>query len=204
MIPNIKSPSEQLAILRSHDPSATTQHTFLPFFGHHTSPDGRITASCLSQFYSIHFKLDGINYPSAEHAMMAAKARLFNDHKTFNQIVKTATPAKAKALGRKVKGYVEKEWDAARYNIVVRNNLAKFSQHSNLGEFLLSTGESVLVEASPWDTIWGIGFRYDSPFVRSPREWKGQNLLGFALMEVRERLRYEKRENFEENSRDKL
>jgi ribA/ribD-fused uncharacterized protein len=71
---------------------------------------------------------------------------------------------------------------------VVAGNLAKFSQHAPLSEFLLLTGEKVLVEASPYDRIWGIGMSADAPNVTEPQTWKGPNLLGFALMEVRRQL----------------
>ncbi len=70
-------------------------------------------------------------------------------------------------------------------------NLAKFGQHADLREFLLTTGDRVLVEASPFDRIWGIGMGPNNPAALRPSAWRGQNLLGFALMEVRERLRHE-------------
>jgi ribA/ribD-fused uncharacterized protein len=88
-----------------------------------------------------------------------------------------------------VAGFDEQVWDGHRYNIVVAGNLAKFSQHLQLCTFLLGTGERVLVEASPVDQVWGIGLGRDDPAVADPARWHGPNLLGFALMQVRARLR---------------
>ena len=89
---------------------------------------------------------------------------------------------------RRVRGFSEDRWAAARYDIVVAGNVAKFSQNDELRRYLLSTGTRVLVEASPLDRVWGIGLAEDDQRARSPSRWRGKNLLGFALMEVRERL----------------
>ena len=88
-----------------------------------------------------------------------------------------------------VQGFDEAKWQAARYDIVVRGNLAKFSQNEALRSFLLNTGERVLVEASPVDPIWGIGLAANDPLAEQPAQWRGLNLLGFALMDVRRSLR---------------
>ena len=72
---------------------------------------------------------------------------------------------------------------------MLNGNWCKFSQNPGLREFLLSTGDSILVEASPYDSIWGIRLSADSPEAQDPMKWRGQNLLGFALMEVRDELR---------------
>ena len=98
-------------------------------------------------------------------------------------------PRQAKDLGRRVRGFDEEKWVATRFELVVRGNLAKFDQHANLREFLLGTGERVLVEASPVDRIWGIGLAADDERAEKPGLWRGLNLLGFALMEVRRALR---------------
>ena len=95
----------------------------------------------------------------------------------------------AKAAGREVQAFDEEVWADKRWDIVVRANDAKFSQNAALRDFLLATGEQVLVEASPVDFVWGTGFAADSPYAEIPSEWTGMNLLGFALMEVRSRLR---------------
>jgi len=74
-------------------------------------------------------------------------------------------------------------------DLIVAGNMAKFGQHPDLREFLLGTGDRVLVEASPRDRIWGIGLAAGDERATSPDDWLGLNLLGFALMEVRHQLR---------------
>jgi ribA/ribD-fused uncharacterized protein len=118
--------------------------------------------------------------------MMWRKATLFGDNETASQILAASHPRQAKALGRQVTGFNQRVWDSHRYDAVVAGNLAKFSQHDELRTFLLGTGERVLVEASPVDRIWGIGLAADDPRAGDPAQWRGPNLLGFALMEVRE------------------
>ncbi len=98
-------------------------------------------------------------------------------------------PKQAKDLGRRVAGFEEEAWAAARFDLVVRGNLAKFGEHADLRGFLLGTGERVLVEASPMDRVWGIGMAADDERAGRPEMWQGLNLLGFALMEVRHALR---------------
>ncbi|MBN2266897.1 MAG: NADAR family protein [Candidatus Babeliaceae bacterium] len=162
---------------------------YLLFWGHQQRQDGRISKSCLSNWYPAAFTREGIEYLTTEHYMMAQKAKLFGDTAIYYEILKATTPKEAKNLGRKVQGFDETTWNANRIEIVVAGNLAKFSQHAPLSEFLLSTGEKVLVEASPYDRIWGIGMSADAPNVTDPQAWNGLNLLGFALMEVRRQLR---------------
>jgi len=161
---------------------------YLPFWGHRESADGRVTASCLSQWFPARFQIDGVAYPTAEHFMMAEKARLFDDPAMLARILVAATPKDAKALGREVRGYDDARWVAHRFDAVVRGNVAKFSQSPALGAYLAGTGTRVLVEASPRDTVWGIGLGASNPRVADPAAWRGLNLLGFALMVVRERL----------------
>jgi len=160
------------------------------FWGHTPSKDGSVTKSCFSQWWSGHaFVIDGVRYATAEHFMMAEKARLFQDADTLAEILAAGSPALAKKLGRKVAHFDDKVWLRHRWNIVVQGNAAKFAQHEALRTFLLQTGDRVLVEASPYDRIWGIGMATTDPNVEKPESWKGLNLLGFALMEVRSRLR---------------
>jgi ribA/ribD-fused uncharacterized protein len=159
---------------------------FLFFWGHR--PGRGITASCFSQWYPAPFQQGGHQYATAEHYMMAEKARLFDDHQRLDEILACSDPDRAKALGRKVRGFDPTRWQAAAYDIVVAGNLAKFSQNPLLKQFLLSTHSKVLVEVSPVDAIWGIGLHRDDPRVSQPEQWQGSNLLGFALMEVRQRL----------------
>jgi ribA/ribD-fused uncharacterized protein len=147
---------------------------------------GRKPKGRLSQWYPSRFTLDGVEYPTAEHYMMAEKARLFGDTATVEKILAVPDPGRAKALGRRVRGFDEDAWAAARYDIVVRGSVAKFGADERLRGYLLSTTGKVLVEASPLDTIWGIGFDENRPEARRPSRWRGLNLLGFALMDARE------------------
>lgn len=118
--------------------------------------------------------------------MMAEKAALFDDQEIRAQVLRAPAPNAAKALGRNVRGFNDKVWLQHRYDIVVRANQAKFSQHPPLNEYLLQTGSRVIVEASPVDNIWGIGLAQDNADASNPNLWKGLNLLGFALMQVRD------------------
>lgn len=161
---------------------------YLLFWGHRPLPAGEVGKSVLSQWYEAPFEVGGTRYATAEHFMMAGKARLFGDAQAHERILAATSPSSAKKLGRTVKGFDDARWNAARFDLVVEGNLAKFSQNTTMGEFLKSTGERVIVEASPVDRIWGIGMAADDPHAENPRLWKGLNLLGFALMEVRDRL----------------
>lgn len=162
---------------------------YLLFWGHQPSKDGTITKSCLSQWWETSFVVAGIAYRSAEHWMMAEKARLFGDEQILAQILAAKSPAETKKLGRQIHDFVPQIWEEHKYQLVKAGNLHKFSQYQPLADFLLATGDRILVEASPVDTIWGIGLAADHPDAENPARWQGPNLLGFALMEVRDQLR---------------
>ena len=125
---------------------------------------------------------------TAEHYMMVQKTRAFGDTSIARHILDAATPEDAKALGREVRGFNEKVWAAIRYDVVVAANFEKFRQHTDLGAYLRSTEGQILVEANPADRIWGIGLAANDIRAPKPAEWRGLNLLGFALMDVRDRL----------------
>lgn len=165
-----------------------TPPKFVFFWGHQPAADGSITKSCFSQWWHSPFTVDGIEYRTAEHFMMASKARLFGDTATLERILGALHPKQAKDLGRSVAHFDQEVWLSQRFDLVVAGNHAKFSQHPALAEFLLGTGHDVLVEASPLDRIWGIGLAADSPDASRPEHWRGLNQLGFALMQVRHRL----------------
>ena len=158
------------------------------FFWGHRKPKTGVSKSCFSQWYDSSFEIDGIRYQTAEHYMMAEKARIFNDEQAVKKAIEAKDPRMAKKIGRSVRHFDEALWQTHRFEIVVRANLAKFSQNQELGSFLRSTQNRVLVEASPLDKIWGIGLAADDPKAASPHLWKGLNLLGFALMKVRTEL----------------
>lgn len=162
---------------------------YLPFWGHTPPADGSVSKACFSQWFVAPFVVDGIVYPTAEHWMMAQKAFLFHDPQVAAKIIAASTPGEAKKLGREVRGFDDIRWNRKRTEIVRTGNFHKFSQHLVLRNFLLNTGDAVLVEASPVDAIWGIGLPPDHADVYHPWDWRGLNLLGFALMEVRELLR---------------
>lgn len=159
---------------------------YLFFWGHQPAKDGSITKTCFSQWWESDFTVEGITYRSAEHWMMAKKAELFNDNEVLEKIHACASPAEAKKLGREVRNYDDALWLENRYAIVKEGNYHKFSQDAALKDFLLNTGSRIIVEASPVDDIWGIGLPADNPKAANPATWRGLNLLGFALMEVRD------------------
>ena len=121
--------------------------------------------------------------------MMAEKARLFGDKEVEKEIMNTSDPKLMKALGRKVRNFDPQVWDKVKYSIVLNGNYYKFTQNKEMMDFLLSTGDKILVEASPMDTIWGIGLSKDNEKSQNIAAWRGKNLLGFALMEVRDEIR---------------
>ena len=159
------------------------------FWGHTPRDPGTVDKACLSQWWPSPFEVDGVKYSTAEHYMMAEKARLFGDEEAVQRIIAAPNASDAKAIGREVRGFDQDRWEEHRVDIVVRGNTAKFSQNPTLKEYLLKTGEAVLVEASPNDRIWGIGLAEHDNSAANPLAWRGLNLLGFALMQVRSALR---------------
>jgi ribA/ribD-fused uncharacterized protein len=161
---------------------------WLMFWGHRAEADGSAGKGSLSQWWPSLFTVDGVAYASAEHWMMARKAVLFGDAESLPKILAAPTPAEAKALGRLVRGFDDARWKAECFEIVVAGNVHKFGQDPALRDFLLGTANRVLVEASPRDVVWGIGLGAANERATDPRQWRGRNLLGFALMEARSRL----------------
>lgn len=143
-------------------------------------------AGRFSQWYMSTFN-DGIEgYDNAEQWMMSEKARLFRDMETRVRIKSTSNPSVIKKLGREVRHFVPEVWDASCIKFVIMGNYMKFSQDENLKKYLLSTMDSILVEASPYDAIWGVKLFPDEPALKDPNKWRGTNYLGFALMTVRD------------------
>lgn len=162
---------------------------YLYFWGHTPRQAGEVDKSCFSQWFPAAFTAGGETYPTAEHWMMAEKARLFEDEDVRKRILAARTPGEAKKLGRQVQSFELSRWDEVKFDLVVAGNYHKFSQHPALQAYLLTTGDRVLVEASPVDAIWGNGLAADHPDATQPSRWPGENLLGFALMAVRDQLR---------------
>jgi ribA/ribD-fused uncharacterized protein len=143
----------------------------------------------LSNWFDCKFRYKGITFFNSEQAFMWEKAVFFGDMDTAALIMKTPSPSQCKKLGRIVKGFNADVWLSAGYEVMVAVNLAKFGQNHRLKDTLLSTEDKIIVEASPYDKIWGIGLYHDDDKVLDEKNWKGKNLLGKALMEVREVLK---------------
>lgn len=162
---------------------------FLYFWGHRQQKPNHTDKSCLSQWFPAAFTVDGIQYKTAEHWMMAKKALLFNDEEKFHQIINCESPGEAKKLGSLVAGFDETVWNENKFRIVCDGSMHKFRQNPSMLHFLRTTGNKVLVEASPVDTIWGIGLPPEKAENTNIRNWRGTNLLGFALMHARDELK---------------
>ena len=142
-----------------------------------------------SQWFASEFTIDGQKYNTAEQYMMYKKALLFGDEEVANAIMRTANPREQKALGRKVRGFNVETWVEHCREYVYEANLAKFSQNPEMLDELMETGDRELVEASPYDKIWGIGIHYDDEKALDKEQWQGTNWLGEAIMRVRTELR---------------
>lgn len=128
------------------------------------------------------FTVDGIEYNCGEQFFMHMKALQFGDKESAEKIMKEKNPREQKALGRKIKGFIPEEWNKFKYETVKRGLREKFLQNEELKEFLLSHKTEYIVEASPEDRIWGIGFR-ESVALKNKENW-GENLLGKILTEL--------------------
>ena len=152
------------------------------------SSGGVLDKGCLSQWFPGDFAVEGEMYSCAEQYMMAEKARVFGDNATLGKILAAETPHEIKKLGREVAGFDGSIWDGMKFGIVVRGNMAKFSQNEKLRDFLVGTADATLVEASPKDRVWGVGLEETDRRILYPDLWQGENLLGKALMKVREEI----------------
>ena len=139
----------------------------------------------LSNWYASRFCLSGIIYSSMEQYMMHQKALCFHDAEIDSQILKTDTPSTIKALGRQVSNYNDLIWSGVRQILVYQGLIEKFNQNPELLDKLLSTKDALLAECAVSDRIWGIGLSMTDPARLDYKLWRGQNLLGFALMQAR-------------------
>ena len=144
---------------------------------------------CFSNWYPCSFTVDGISYTSTEQYMMHSKAVLFGDLETAGRITATDDVAEIKALGRTAHGFDPAMWQAMRESVVERGVLEKFLQNPDLARVLLSTGDAVLAEAAAKDQVWGIGLGMQDSEKEDASNWRGENLLGQCLMNVRTALR---------------
>lgn len=149
------------------------------FFFHQSSP--------FSQWYICNFHDDMYGYNCMEQYMMYHKALLFKDYDTANKIIKFLyTPKQYKQFGRQVKNFDSKIWDQNKIKIVMKGNMLKFGQNPDLKEILLSTKGTMLVEASPYDKIWGCGLSENDNRIHDYKNWTGQNILGSILTVIRD------------------
>lgn len=145
----------------------------------------------LSNWYLSGFTVNEITFSSMEQYMMYNKAIVFSDKEIAKQILETDDVSLIKDLGRKVKNYNDNYWNGVRQIIVYEGLYAKFSQNEELKKQLLSTGNAILAECAVRDLIWGIGLSMHDPDRFDRNKWRGQSLLGYATMRVREKLKFE-------------
>ena len=162
---------------------------YIFFWGHTNKYNEEAGKFCFSQWFESPFRVNDVLFKTAEHWMMAQKALLFKDKNIFDKIINCEKPGEAKELGRQVLNYSDQIWDEKKFDIVKLGNIHKFNQYPQFADYLLKTENRILVEASPLDVIWGIGLSQDSNDVENIYTWRGQNLLGFALMEARDFLK---------------
>ena len=156
------------------------------FFSEYTNNSHNVNKTCFSNFYPAQFVDDkGITFHNSEQYLMYHKALLFNDIQIANNILSVKTPSTIKKLGRAVRNFNESKWVECRRQIMGDGLYFKFNQNQDMKNFLLSTGDLILVEASPYDTIWGIGLSETNAMNTSEYQWRGQNLLGKSLMDIR-------------------
>ena len=138
-----------------------------------------------SNWYRSSFKVDGITFDTVEKYMMYQKAILFKDRETANKILLATSPGEIKALGRKVKNFDNKIWDEHKFDIVFTGVFNKFTQNEELKQWLIETDADYFVEASPFDAIWGIKLDASDSRCLDVKQWKGENLLGKAILKAR-------------------
>ena len=126
-----------------------------------------------------------VSYNSAEKYMMVKKALLFNDTEIATKMLKSNNPRTVKALGRKVKNFTQSVWESNRLDIVTQASILKFTQNQDLLRQMQAHSALTLVEASPYDLIWGVGLLPSDVTILDSKNWKGQNLLGQCLMTAR-------------------
>lgn len=157
----------------------------------YTVRDGHVLFwnSHLSNWWPCEFSVGGVRYNCAEQYMMAEKARMFGDDEALGRIMASPSPREQKAIGRQVRGFDAAAWGVVARDRVFTGVLAKYEQNPDLAALLLSTGDLPIVEASPYDTVWGIGLGEDHADATNASKWRGTNWLGEVLMRVRKHLR---------------
>ena len=142
----------------------------------------------LSNWFYCNFKYKGHSFKNSEQAFMWEKAMHFGDILTAEEILKEPNPRRNKQLGKEVKNFDTNIWKEVSYKYMIDVNMSKWTSSDYLKNILLKTNDKILVEASPYDKIWGIGLHWEDDEVLDEKNWKGLNLLGKALMEVRKNI----------------
>lgn len=142
----------------------------------------------LSNWYLSDFKVDDVNFSSMEQYMMYEKAIVFEDFNMAEKILETQNVGAIKQYGRQVVNYNDIIWNGIRQIIVYKGLFAKFVQNETLRENLRKTDSAILAECAVKDSIWGIGLSMNDPNRFDMNKWNGQNLLGFAIMQVRKQM----------------
>lgn len=142
----------------------------------------------LSNWHPASFTVNSVRFSNNEQFMMYCKAKLFGDEEIAAKILAATTPRDHKALGRLVRGFNETTWNEKREMYVRKGCFAKFSQNPSMMQVLLATDGTELVEASPYDKIWGVGLAATDTLILNKSNWRGLNLLGNCLMQVRAEL----------------
>lgn len=171
---------------------------FLGFWGNKNDTKEEKT---FSNFYKSKFTVDIFKnrqhtFECSEQYFMYRKAIEFEDYETAEKILANGlSPSEYKSFGRMVKNYDDKKWNEIRYGVMIDGLRHKFNQNETLKQYLLKTGNKIIVEASPVDTIWGVGLAkvnkqgIPNNIWKNPSKWNGQNFLGFALMELRDEIK---------------
>ncbi len=165
------------------------QSDFVFFYGH---SDSAGDVAVLSNWYVLPEPFvdgSGNRFRTSEHYMMHGKAVLFGDDEMAARILAAESASEAKKLGRKVRNFDEAKWAERRVALVADGCTLKFSQCSRCSKVLLDTGDKIIVEAAPRDRVWGIGMGRNNMARLNPQTWRGENLLGEALMVTRQRVR---------------
>lgn len=142
----------------------------------------------MSNWCPARFEKDGMTFDNSEQYFMFKKAWFFKDFQAVKQILQSTDPQTVKSIGRTIKNYDDFKWAKVRVQFMYEANFLKYSKNPEFKKMLLSTGDKILVEASPVDTIWGIGLDENDPDAFDQTKWKGLNLLGQVLMDVRKEL----------------
>jgi len=142
-----------------------------------------------SNWYDAEFEYKNHKFENSEQAFMWLKALHYGDDEIAEKILNTPDPRKNKALGREIKGFIEEDWTLHSLGYMIDVNIAKFSQNPDLKEHLKNSGDKIIVEASPYDKVWGIGLHQDDDRVLDESQWDGENKLGITLMTVRTKLK---------------